>query len=324
MNKLIIGALLMTIFFNSLSDNIIPPKNLDYVSFPKSEKKSKGMKVIKAKEDIKSISLENVVYTIKDNTPLHLNILYPSFEPSEKNKEKYPLIIYIQGSAWRKQNLGMGVGQLSRMAEKGYIIAIVEYRSSDIAIFPAQIKDTKTAIRYMLKNSEKYGVDKNKVVVWGDSSGGHTAAMVGATLNEKEYNDEDSQLDIKAIIDFYGPTDISKMNFEPSIQDHISPSSPEGELIGKVNVLENLEKVYPTVVMNHISKEKYLPPFLIIHGNKDRLVPFGQSVLLYDKLKEENKIVEFYQLDGADHGGAPFWQEDILDIVDKFIKENLK
>ncbi len=148
--------------------------------------------------------------------------------------------------------------------------------------------------------------------------------MVGATLNEKEYNDEDSKLDIKAIIDFYGPTDISKMNFEPSIQDHISPSSPEGELIGKVNVLENLEKVYPTVVMNHISKEKYLPPFLIIHGNKDRLVPFGQSVLLYDKLKEENKIVEFYQLDGADHGGAPFWQEDILDIVDKFIKENLK
>lgn len=218
----------------------------------------------------------------------------------------------------------MEVGQLSRMAEKGYIIAIVEYRSSDIAIFPAQIKDTKTAIRYMLKNSEKYGVDKNKVVVWEDSSGGHTAAMVGATLNEKEYNDEDSKLDIKAIIDFYGPTDISKMNFEPSIQDHISPSSPEGELIGKVNVLENLEKVYPTVVMNHISKEKYLPTFLIIHGNKDRLVPFGQSVLLYDKLKEENKIVEFYQLDGADHGGAPFWQEDILDIVDKFIKENLK
>lgn len=218
----------------------------------------------------------------------------------------------------------MEVGQLSRMAEKGYIIAIVEYRSSDIAIFPAQIKDTKTAIRYMLKNSEKYGVDKNKVVVWGDSSGGHTAAMVGATLNEKEYNDEDSKLDIKAIIDFYGPTDISKMNFEPSIQDHISPSSPEGELIGKVNVLENPEKVYPTVVMNHISKEKYLPPFLIIHGNKDRLVPFGQSVLLYDKLKEENKIVEFYQLDGSDHGGASFWQEDILDIVDKFIKENLK
>lgn len=281
------------------------------------------MKVIKATDTKRSIRFHSIIYTIKNNIPLHLYILVPVLKLNEELK-KFPLIIYIQGSAWRKQNLGMEVGQLSRMAEKGYIIAIVEYLSSDIAIFPAQIKDTKTAIRHMLKNSEKYGVDKNKVVVWGDSSGGHTAAMVGVTLNEKEYNDEDSKLDIKAIIDFYGPTDISKMNFEPSIQDHISPSSPEGELIGKVNALENLEKVYPTVVMNRISKEKYLPPFLIIHGNKDRLVPFGQSILLYDKLKEENKIVEFYQLDGADHGGAPFWQEDILDIVDKFIKENLK
>lgn len=307
----------------NLTNKIIKPEKLNYEKFPKSQKHSKGMKVIKATDTKSSIRFHSVIYTIKNNIPLHLYILVPVLKLNEELK-KFPLIIYIQGSAWRKQNLGMEVGQLSRMAEKGYIIAIVEYRSSDIVIFPAQIKDTKTAIRYMLKNSEKYGVDKNKVVVWGDSSGGRTAAMVGATLNKKEYNDEDSKLDIKAIIAFYGPTDISKMNFEPSIQDHISPSSPEGELIGKVNVLENLEKVYPTVVMNRISKEKYLPPFLIIHGNKDRLVPFGQSILLYDKLKEENKIVEFYQLDGADHGGAPFWQEDILDIVDKFIKENLK
>lgn len=323
MNKIIIGALLMTISINSLSNSIIPPKNLDYISFPKSEKKSEGMKIIKAKEDVKSIRLENVIYTIKDNIPLHLNILYPNFNPTE-NEEKHPLIIYIQGSAWRKQNMGMEVAQLSRMAEKGYVIAIVEYRPSNIAIFPAQIKDTKTAIRYMLKNSEKYDIDKNKVIVWGDSSGGHTATMVGVTLNEKEYNDEESKLDIKAIIDFYGPTDISKMNMEPSTQDHISTNSPEGELIGRLNVLENPEKVYPTIVMNHISKEKDLPPFLIIHGNKDRLVPFGQSVLLYEKLKLEDKEVEFYQLDGADHGGAPFWQKEILEIVDKFIKKSLK
>lgn len=321
MNKLSIGILFITMFLNSFSNEIIPPKNLDFLSFPKSEKKSNGMKIIKAKEEIKSVRLENLVYSIKDNTPLHLNILSPVLE---SNKKKYPLIVYIQGSAWRKQNIGMEVPQLSRMAEKGYVIAIVEYRSSDIAIFPAQIKDAKTAIRYMIKNSEKYNIDINKVIVWGDSSGGHTATMVGATLNEKEYNDEKSKIDVKAIIDFYGPTDISKMNMEPSTQDHISPNSPEGELIGKLNVLDNPKQVYPTVVMNHISKEKYLPPFLIIHGNKDRLVPFGQSVLLYNKLKKENKKVEFYQLDEADHGGAPFWQNDILDLVDKFIKENIK
>lgn len=307
----------------NLTKETIQPQKLSYNEFPKSQKTSEGMKIIKAVEEIRSVRFQNVVYSIKDDIPLHLYILTPAPKTHEDILEKSPLIIYVQGSGWRKQNLGLEIGQLVRMAKRGYVVAIVEYRPSAVALFPAQIKDSKTAIRYMIKNHEKYNIDIDKIVVWGDSSGGHTATMVGATLNDTEYNDEESNLDIKAIIDFYGPTDISKMCTELSIQDHISPDSPEGEIIGRVNVLENLDRVHPTVVMNHISKDKNLPPFLIVHGNKDRLVPFGQSVLLYEKLKSENKEVEFYQLDGADHGGAPFWQKEVLDIVDNFIKKSL-
>ena len=94
-------------------------------------------------------------------------------------------------------------------------------------------------------------------------------------------------------------------------------------LIGKMNVLSNPDKVKLTIPMNYISVDKALPPFLSIHGSKDRLVPFGQSVMLFEALKKTNKVTEFYQLKGADHGGSAFWTKDVLDIVEQFVRKYL-
>jgi dipeptidyl aminopeptidase/acylaminoacyl peptidase len=76
--------------------------------------------------------------------------------------------------------------------------------------------------------------------------------------------------------------------------------------------------------MNHISPKPRRRPLLIVHGNKDRLVPFGQSVLLHDALKNAGQPVTFFQLKGADHGGPSFWKEEILSIVDNFIRVNIR
>lgn len=128
---------------------------------------------------------------------------------------------------------------------------------------------------------------------------------------------------MRCVVDYYGPTDISRMNEEPSVQDHIAPTSPEGLLIGGHDVLRRPDLVEPTVVMNHLSPRRDLPPVLIVHGSKDRLVPFGQSVLLHDALVVAGGPVELYQLQGADHGGPPFWQDDVLDLVDDFLRRHL-
>lgn len=61
----------------------------------------------------------------------------------------------------------------------------------------------------------------------------------------------------------------------------------------------------------------------MIHGSKDRLVPFGQSELLYEALTAAGQPVEFYQLHGSDHGGPPFWQPKVMDIVDRFLRRHL-
>ena len=309
------------------SPKIIPPQSVSYEDFPESTVFTDGIKSIPADYSERSCRIHiGIEYAQKSSIPLHLHIIEPTFElkENEDKGQNFPLILYIQGSAWCKQDTGSELAQLSRFAQRGFVIAVVEYRPSKVAPFPAQIKDTKTAIRFMKTHAKTYHADPGKILLWGDSSGGHTAVMTGVSLDNQTLDDEsptNEPISVKAVIDYYGPTDISKMNEEPSIEDHIAPDSPEGMLIGGVNVLENVDKVTPTVPMNYLSENSAIPPILIFHGSKDRRVPFGQSVMLFDALKKANKVAECYQLKGADHGGAPFWTEKILDIVEKFIRK---
>ena len=150
--------------------------------------------------------------------------------------------------------------------------------------------------------------------------------MTGITANQNILELEEFKYasSIQGIFDFYGPTLVSEMQNEPSIQDHVTPPSPEGLLLGGVNVLEHKQEAYHASPLPYIKKDVNTPPILMIHGNKDRLVPFGQSVLLYNTLKENNKDVTFYCVENADHGGAAFWNNQVLEITYQFLKEHIK
>jgi acetyl esterase/lipase len=300
----------------------IEPRELSYKEFPASAAAAEGMKVLQMNpEAIYCTMLRNHPYCERDGRPLHMHLILPSRH--ECPDLIWPLLVYVKGSAWRQQNLDADLLPLSTIARQGYAVAIVEYRPSDIAPFPAQIQDTKTAIRYLRKNAGQFKIDPEQVVLWGDSSGGHTAVMAGITWQDKSldtdvYSGYSSQ--VKGIIDYYGPTDITRMNMAHSTIDHSRAESPEGRLIGGFDVLKNPEQADPTIIMNHLSKEIDIPPILIIHGNKDRLVPFEQSVLLYNDLKHKGKDVDFYKIEGADHGGQDFWSDEVMGIILAFIK----
>lgn len=299
---------------------------MTFTEFPESKSFTSGVKVIQPNfSDPAVASILNVEYAKKTGMPLHVHILTPwPFDDGAADR-RFPLIVFVQGSAWLKQEM-YNLPQLAQMVKRGYIVAIVEYRPSTVAAFPAQIADTKSAIRFLKKNADQYNIDASKIVLWGDSSGGHTVLMTAVTLDRNQYDDEGQDkapISLKAVVDFYGPTEISKMNKEPSTWDHMSAKSPEGLFIGGVNVLDNPERVKPTIPMGYLSKDQRLPPILIIHGSKDRLVPFGQSVMMYDALKKFDKEAVMYQLKGADHGGTPFWSSDMLNLVDAFIRRHL-
>ncbi|MCB0645244.1 MAG: alpha/beta hydrolase [Saprospiraceae bacterium] len=258
----------------------------------------------------------DVVYVQRDTLDLHLQIIY------SRGNLALPCIVYIQGSAWFKQNVHGNLPQMMDFARRGYAIAIVEYRPSTVAPFPAQIIDTRAAIRFLRKNAGKYNLDVNNFFLWGDSSGGHTAVFTGITAGMPEFSDytllefSDS---VNAIVDYYGPTDVSKMSEYPSIFDHVQPQSPEGMLLGGVNVLENKDKAKAANPMTYLSESKKIPPILIAHGDVDALVHFSQSDMLANKLQATGKVFEFYKLNGADHGTTEFWSKEMFNLVEAFL-----
>ena len=121
--------------------------------------------------------LHDVEYARVDDVPLHLQILLP-FTRNEPDKID-PCLVFVQGSAWMEQDVWMQCVMLSGLAKKGYVIAVVQYRHSGLAPFPAQIQDARNAIRYMRVHASEYHADPDGIVVGGDSSGGHTSMFCG-------------------------------------------------------------------------------------------------------------------------------------------------
>ena len=261
----------------------------------------------------------NVIYTNKDGIDLSLQILTPKLRRNDTNS-KYPLVLFIQGSRWMKQNVYQNLVVMGDFARRGYVVSIVEYRPSDKAIFPAQIEDTRDAVNFMINNANKYNVDTNNVFVWGTSSGAHTALFTVIPLS-----DNDNTIPyMNAIIAYYPPTDILEMRNDPLKSTTGDAESPEGILIGRKNVYDFPEEAKKASPYYEISKADNLPPIFLAHGDSDSVVPFSQSKILADKLKEENRVYEFYTVKNADHSGWQFWTKNMFDVVENFIKKYRK
>ncbi len=150
-------------------------KNWTYEEYPSFSEEVEGAYRIITSGDEKGTDIFTVEYANIDDRPLHLKVIIPQTRNSQNNDNRYPCLVYVQGSAWFEQNISSKLGLLARLAEKGYVIAVAEYRHSGIAPFPAQAIDIRNAIRFMKIHAKEYKVDVDQIFVGGDSSGGHTA-----------------------------------------------------------------------------------------------------------------------------------------------------
>lgn len=298
---------------------MIQPIHVAREQFPKSDVKSEGMKSLNINCDNRMMEyIDDIEYINRDGISLYIQLIMPVDRTQDT-----PLIIYVPGSAFRWQHVKRVMPPAILLANRGFSIAMVQYRGSEVAAFPAQMLDVKAAVRFMKMNASKYRLNPDNIYLMGDSSGGHTVLMAGLTVGMEPFEEEiyrEVSSGVKGIVDLYAPTDITKMNDELSSMNHIEPDSPEGCLIGGHNVLEHPELTEPTVVMNYIDVDREIPPVLIFHGTNDELVPFGQSCMLYDKLVSCNKQATFYAIENAHHGGRKFWSNQVLDIIEDFIK----
>lgn len=256
----------------------------------------------------------DVVYDREKGLRLQLILPYLAWEPNRR----FPCVVFVQGSAWGKQNLYGNVAHLGKLAQRGFACAIVEYRHSGIANFPAQIVDAKNAVRYLKANSEQYRIQKDACILMGDSSGGHTSVLAGMTsrteLFDEPINGEDCT--VKGIIDLYGAVDVTLPCGFPSTVNHQAADSPEGLFMG-YDIRTNRERARAANAKEYVNES--FPPMLILHGTKDRTVFCQESVDLYEALKRAGKDASLYLVRHADHGGPVFWSRKAIDIYEAFI-----
>ena len=304
------------------------------VPVPRSTESPPGMRVLQAApDDYVAEYTPNVEYVRRGDRALVLQMLQPRGGPPrlpgspqpEVPSPKRPLVVFVQGSGWGPQNLYSSIPQLAELAHHGYVVASVEYRPSTEAIAPAQIQDVKTAIRYLRANASKYDIDPQRVAIWGDSSGGHMAALVATTVGSAEFATADyaDQSDaVQAVVDFYGVSDLTTMGRFPSWIEHDAEGSPGALMLGG-SPLTLHSKALAHSPVTYIKADRQLPPFLLVHGDVDVIVPFNQSVVLYEALRAAGKEVVFYKVENGNHGWQ-FWSPRLMQLVADFLDAKLK
>ncbi len=253
--------------------------------------------------------LRNLEYVKGGHERQKLDLYLP-----EKTDGALPVIVWIHGGGWRG-------GSKDRcpavpFVTKGYAVASINYRLSQHATFPAQIEDCKAAIRWLRANASKYHLDPQRIGVWGASAGGHLVALLGTTGNLKKWDvgdNKDQSSRVQAVVDWFGPTDFRSIKG--------GAESPVSQLLGGP-VAENKEKAAQASPVTHVAKGD--PPFLIMQGDMDPLVPASQSEELAAALKKAGVEVTLKILKGAKHGGPQFSTPESRKLIADFFDKHLK
>lgn len=248
----------------------------------------------------------------------HLQIIFP-YKPQMRKDEKFPLILFIPGSAWHKQEMYNDIPQYSLLARRGFVFAAMEYRESDIAAFPAQIEDVYNALKFIPSVAENFHIDTTQIFLMGNSSGGHIA-MMSVLFNAHGLCNTLPK--ISGVICESGSTDLlicAKEELPPWMK--IRPSAV---LLG-VDKIEGHERLAEKASCSmYISENIELPPILLMHSEYDPIVSVENSRTLYEKLITSKHNVSYYELEGNDaHGGAVYYDSEILDIIQEFCKKCL-
>jgi acetyl esterase/lipase/acylphosphatase len=269
---------------------------------------------------------QNLTYA-KSGDQEKLDIFLPN-----QGKGPFPVIMYIHGGAWMSGS--KTAGSAAAGLKKGYAIVAVVYTLSQEEKFPKQIFEIKAAIRWVRANAKEYKLNPDKIAIWGDSAGGHLAALAGVSgdvndLDDLTMGNPRQSSRVQAVVDWYGPTDfltIDRQRKEAGITNPLVSdpnTSPETQLLGSpaAKVPELAKKVSPA---NFISPDD--PPIFIQHGKVDTIVPYQQSVDFEAKLVKflGREKVTLELIEGAGHGGAAFNTAENIDKIFKFLDRYLK
>ena len=269
----------------------VPDEDLD-ITWPAPEKRPPLWEMRKHRRNVYRSSVQY--------GPLPTQLL-DVWRPKELPTEPAPVLIFVPGGAWvHGSRMLQGYAMMAHLASMGWICLSIDYRVAPHHRWPSHLTDVKTAIAWARANVDKFGGDRNFVTISGSSAGGHLAALAGLTGNDPELQaelPEGSDTTVDAVVGLYGRYDWE-----------------DRSTVERARFMEFLEKV---VVNRKASRHPEIfrkaspiarvhaaaPPFLVIHGSGDSVIPVEQARDFVERLRSVSRSpVSYVELPGAGHG----------------------
>ncbi len=208
--------------------------------------------------------------------------------------------------------------------KSGFAVASINYRFSKAAIYPAQVEDAKAAVRWLRANAAQYHFDPKRIAAFGNSAGGHLAALLGTTGGVKplegDLGNPTESSKVQAVVDWCGPTDLTTLEEQGGPNNALRPADPKGPIARLLGGVPSKKRELAAAASPVTFASKDDPPFLIMHGDHDPVVPIEQSVNLYDVLKASGVDVVYHVVKNGEHN---FFTPENLQIVENFLKTRL-
>lgn len=233
----------------------------------------------------------NITYATVGGEDLQLDVARPA------GPGPHPCVVCLHGGAWKYGHRSDVAGFTEQLARHGFVAATVSYRLAPKHKWPAQIEDAKTAVRFLRANAARFGIDPDRFGALGFSAGGHLAALLGtadkdAGFEGPLYPGQSSR--VQCVVDFFGPADLALFCQSPGIERaYFRP------FIGAL-FRDNPDVYRKASPIAHVSKDD--PPFLIVHGTADLIVPVIHSERFRDRLAAAGVPVELLTVKGGGHG----------------------
>ncbi|MFH9404181.1 alpha/beta hydrolase fold domain-containing protein [Streptomyces sp. NPDC017638] len=246
--------------------------------------------------------LRGAVYAVPDGgRPLETDLWLP--EPADG---PLPVVVFVHGGGWRsglRDDVGPRFrharpGPFARLAGSGTAVVCPDYRLSGEARFPAQLDDLRALLVWLRDRAGELGLDADRVVLWGESAGGHLAALTALTTGPAGHGGRAAT--VRGCVTWYAPTDLTRLaeDHPPGRFDPADPASREALLLGAAPAAAPgpARNASPALRVTPAA-----PPFLLLHGTEDEFVPCAQSDRLATALRAAGVPVEHVRVPGANH-----------------------
>jgi len=270
---------------------------------------------------------------------VHTNIVYHTANNYENKLDVYtpagashpvPVVVVIHGGGWVEGTKEERVLEMMPYLQMGFAAVNVEYRLGRVSLAPAAVEDCRCALHWVFANAKQYNFDPQRVVLQGGSAGGHLALTTGMLTPAAGFDREcHTPMDnywsenpgtngdprVAAIVNWFGITDVLDELHGPDAKGYaVVWFGDQG------NTDELAKRVSP---INYVNST--VPPIITIHGDKDALVPYSQSVRFHQALDAAKVANQLYTVPGANHGGFTFEQNQrAWAAVRQFLQEHVK